>query len=167
MPGSYGFFKNEVKLHLVSILFEIDRILDVGPGYGTYANLLKPELTNIDAIEIWEPYIQKFNLHSLYKNIFIGNILDFEKVRDYDYIIMGDVLEHIDTGNAQRLLTSITNFGIKCLVAIPYQYPQGEHDGNMYETYLQPDLTNEIFLNRYPEMKILFRNNVYGYYINY
>lgn len=167
MPGSYDFFKKEVKLHLISTLSPADKILDVGPGYGTYANLLAPELTNIDAIEIWEPYITKFNLKNLYKNVFNENILEFKDIGNYKYIIMGDVLEHISVIDAQRLLDDITLRKIKCLVAIPYMYPQGSHDGNVYETHLQPELTHETFLDTYPQMKVLFKNNLYGYYINY
>ena len=46
-------------------------------------------------------------------------------------------------------------------------YPQGPYEGNVYETHLQPDITPENFLERYPELKCLFKNDYYGYYINY
>ena len=59
MPGSYNFFKKEVKEHFLKSIRIDSNILDVGPGYGTYGNLLKPEYLNISAIEIWEPYINK------------------------------------------------------------------------------------------------------------
>jgi hypothetical protein len=38
---------------------------------------------------------------------------------------------------------------------------------NVHETHLQPDLTPEIFLERYPMMKLLVGDDKYGYYINY
>lgn len=167
MPGSYHYFKNEVKEHLVSSLPSNTKFLDVGPGYGTYAVLLRPEFVNIDAVEIWEPYVEKFNLKSMYKNIYIDDIVNFKDIDQYNYIILGDVLEHISVENSQKLLQNITSLGVKCLVAVPYMYPQGEHDGNIYESHLQPDLTHELFLKRYPQMKELFRNEFYGYYINY
>lgn len=167
MPGSYDFFKKEVKSHLVAELKDRStHILDVGPGYGTYGNLLKPEFENVDAIEVWEPYVNQFNLRSIYKNVHIGNILSFDYSK-YDYLILGDVLEHISKEDAVSLLQDITNKNKRCLVAVPYLYHQGSHEGNDYETHLQPDLTHEVFLDRYKGMKCLYRNDLYGYYTNY
>jgi hypothetical protein len=166
MPGSYNFFKKEVKEHFLKNIRTDSNILDVGPGYGTYGNLLKPEYLNISAIEIWEPYINKFNLNNIYKKIYIGDICNFN-FSDFDYIILGDVLEHIEIKKAKLLLNKISELNKRCLVAIPYLYPQGEHDGNIYETHHQPDLTHELFLNRYSNMNCLFKNELYGYYINY
>ena len=51
------------------------------------------------------------------------------------------------------------------IVAVPYQYKQGIVDDNEYEIHKQDDLTNEIFLERYPFMRLLIGNDIYGYYI--
>ena len=166
MPGSYDYFKTEVRDHILKHLDKQSYILDVGPGYGTYGNLLKPEYTNIDAVEVWEPYVDMFNLKNIYKEVHISNILDFDYSK-YDYIIMGDVLEHIDLKNAQNLISDITKLEKHCIVAVPYMYPQGSHEGNDFEAHLQPDITPDNFIERYPEMKCLFKNDLYGYYINY
>ena len=166
MPGSYDYYKREIKEHLVESLDLNTKFLDVGPGYGTYGNLLKPEFTNVYAVEIWEKYINQFNLKQIYKEVYLGNILDFN-FSEYDYLIIGDVLEHIEVDSAKLLLKKIEIQNKKCLVAVPYLYPQGEHEGNIYETHHQPDLTHEIFLERYPNMKCFIRNDKYGYYINY
>lgn len=167
MPGSYHFFKKEYKEHMVSNFQTSIKILDVGPGYGTYSVLLSPEFKNIDAIEIWAPYIDQFNLHNLYNNIHLGSITHFDGMGEYEYIIMGDVLEHIAVPDAQALLKRIKDKGVKCMVAVPYTYAQGAHEGNIHETHLQPDLTHELFLERYENMHLLFNNEQYGYYINY
>jgi hypothetical protein len=166
MPGSYHYYKKEVKDHLIKTLDFNANILDVGPGYGTYGNLLKPEFINIDAVEIWEKYVDQFKLKEIYRNVYIENILNFN-FSYYDYLIIGDVLEHLDIKSSQKLLKQIYTSNKKCLVAVPYNYPQGPHEDNIYETHLQPDLTHEIFLERYSSMKELFRNDKYGYYINY
>lgn len=166
MPGSYDFFKLEVKQHLFNNIDINVNILDVGPGYGTYGNLLKPKYTKVDAIEIWEPYVNQFNLKSIYRNVFIGDICDFD-FSDYDYLILGDILEHIEIPRAIELISKINNTDKKCLVAVPYLYPQGEYAGNIFETHHQPDLTHDVFLKRYPKMNCLYRNQLYGYYINY
>lgn len=43
---------------------------------------------------------------------------------------------------------------------------QGEHEGNIHETHLQPDLTPKIMEDRYPELGLLYGSEYYGYYIN-
>ena len=90
MPYSSTAFKNEVKLHILENLDATTKILDVGPGAGTYGKLLREHFT-IDGLEIHEPYVNKFNLNDIYHNIFIGNILAFDIVK-YDYLILGDIL---------------------------------------------------------------------------
>ena len=164
MPYSYSQFKEEVKQHIFNTIPKGTKFLDVGPGCGTYAHLLREKYT-IDGLEIFEPYIDQFNLRSLYNKVIIGDILSFD-FHEYDYIIMGDILEHIPTKQAQELLTFINNHH-KCLVAVPYLFEQGEWGGNIHETHHQPDLTHEIFLERYPYMHLLFGDKNYGYYINY
>lgn len=164
MPYSSDVYKSEVFQHIKDTLLLTDKILDVGPGEGKYGRALINY--NIDAIEIYQPYIEQFNLKSIYKNVYLGNILHFDwKV--YDYIILGDVLEHISIDEAKKLIKDITNNKIKCLVAVPYMYPQGECYGNVYETHLQPDLTLNTMKERYSELNILFGADDYGYYINY
>jgi hypothetical protein len=80
---------------------------------------------------------------------------------------MGDVLEHITFVQAKNLLDKITAKDKLCLVAVPYMYEQGESEGNVHEIHHQADLTHEIFLERYPCMKLLYKDDGYGYYINY
>jgi hypothetical protein len=164
MPYSYGEFKEDVKQHFLNYIPPTTKILDVGPGQGTYSKLLSNY--NLDCIEIWEPYITQFNLQSQYNKVILGNINQFNFL-EYEYIIMGDILEHLSIEDAQNILNQINLNNQKCLVAVPYLYEQGEHEGNIYETHLQPDLTPEIIKERYPSLKLLFGDENYGYYINY
>lgn len=166
MPGSYHHFKQEVKQHLIESFSPDTKFLDVGPGYGTYGNLLKTNFKNIDAVEVWEKYIEQFKLRDIYQEVFVSDIMYFD-FNQYDYLIIGDVLEHLSVEDAQKLVADINSLNKKCLIAVPYQYPQGSHEGNHYEAHLQPDLTHEIFLERYPSMSLLYKNEQYGYYINY
>lgn len=165
MPNSYSFFKEEVKDFLINNISKNKRILDVGPGIGTYSKLIREYGYKIDCVEIYEPYITKYNLKELYDNVFVGDIINFD-ISNYDFIILGDVLEHIDTDNARKLIKTISETGKQCLVAIPYLMEQGEHEGNIHETHLQPDLTPEVMTTRYPELDVLFSNNFYGYYLS-
>jgi autotransporter strand-loop-strand O-heptosyltransferase len=163
MPYSFTYFKEEVKEWFLENVPTSKRILDVGPGIGTYSDLLRSLGYRMDAVEIYEPYIEKYGLREKYDNVFIGSIVTFD-IKDYDFIILGDVLEHIPTNYAKELIRDIVNAKKECLVAIPYEMEQGEHEGNIHETHYQPDLTHEVMGERYPELSCIYRNEYYGYY---
>ena len=163
MPYSFTYFKEEVKEWFVQNVPTSKRILDVGPGIGTYSDLLRSSGYRIDAVEIYEPYIEKYNLRDKYDNVFVGSIVTFD-INDYDFIILGDVLEHIPANYAKELIRDIVAAKKECLVAIPYEMEQGEHEGNIHETHYQPDLTHEVMAERYPDLSSIYRNEYYGYY---
>ncbi len=166
MPYSYPFFKNEVKNHICNEFSKDTKILDVGAGSGVWSDLLFSTYKNLDALEIFEPYIHEFKLRDRYRNVFTGDILKFD-FSFYDLLIMGDVLEHLHYMDAYILLQKIDSLQKSCVVAVPYLYAQGAEHGNVHETHLQPDLTPELFLKRYPMMTLLYGDSKYGYYVNY
>ena len=171
MPTSLDDHKSSLYEHIRTVVLEHlpyrYKILDVGPGTGTWGSNLQD--LNMDAIEIHEPYIKKYKLHNFYNNIFVGNILDFN-YDNYDYIILGDVIEHIHVEPAQKLIKDITSKGIKCLVSVPFLHEQGAVDGVESEIHHQPDLTPRVMKSRYPDLEVyLSTNHVkgYAYYTNY
>ena len=167
MPYSYPYFKNEFKQHLIESDFSSKtNILDVGAGSGGYSHLLKNDFPFIDALEIYPPYIDMFKLQEHYREVFIGDILTFDFSK-YDYLIMGDIVEHLYIEDAQVLISTINRKGKYCMIAVPYLFEQGEEYGNKHEIHHQSDLTHEIFMCRYPTMNLLWNDNKYGYYINY
>jgi len=166
MPFSYDYFKKEFREHLFNNFRIGIEILDVGAGCGTYGNLLKEDFSKIDAIEIFEPYRKQFKLDDIYRCVYIGDVQELNLFL-YDYLIMGDVIEHLPIDNATALLKKINDNNIYCMVAVPYKMPQGDVGGNEYERHHQDDLTHEIFIERYPMMQLLFNNEHYGYYVNY
>ena len=166
MPYSYDYFKNEFLKHLVKNFQSDLSILDIGAGCGTYGILLKRFFENIDGVEIYEPYIKQFELDKIYNNVFCIDALNVN-ILIYDYIIMGDIVEHLSINDAKTLLSRIHDADKKMMVAIPYMMPQGAVGGNDYEIHHQDDLTHSIFLERYPMMRNLFKNEHYGVYINY
>jgi len=166
MPYSYGEFKQEVKQHILTTLPKSAKILDVGPGCGTYSHLLREFGYSIDCVEVWEPYIHQFNLKQHYDNVYLSNVMDFD-IAPYDYIIMGDILEHLSSKDAIIFLKKIETNNQKCLVAVPYEYEQEEYEGNTFEIHLQPDLTPQIMKSRYSNLELLYGDEKYGYYINY
>tara|TARA_B110000503_G_scaffold143663_1_gene246780 strand:- start:3503 stop:6973 length:3471 start_codon:yes stop_codon:yes gene_type:complete len=166
MPNSYAFYKPEIKKYFENHVPTYKKILDVGPGQGTYAKLLADIGYDIDAVEAWAPYVDEFKLWDWYGVIHHADIREFDW-SEYDYIILGDILEHLTAEEGQKLITDITNAGKECLVAVPYMMAQdGEEYGNSYETHLQEDLTHDVMKTRYPQLVELYSNNLYGYYTN-
>lgn len=94
---------------------EVDhgRILDVGPGWGKYAVLLREYLndkpTRIDAVEAWVPYVDQHGLGCLYDRIWPTDVclLPDDVLASYDVVLMVDVIEHIDKAAAIELLARI------------------------------------------------------------
>jgi len=167
MPYSYSLFKEQIAEHILLWTSQNTAILDVGAGCGTYASLLNKRRPIIDGIEIHQPYVEMFNLRELYRNLFLIDVLEFKMFENYQYVIMGDVIEHLSVDNAQILLNAIHKLGLKMMVAVPYMFEQGTEYNNVNETHLQPDLTKEIFLERYDMMRFYCGDDNYGYFINY
>ena len=163
MPNSYDFFKAEIKDWIIQHVPKHKRILDVGPGVGTYSTLLRSHGYRMDAVEIFAPYIEKYDLINKYDNVFVGDICKFD-FKDYDFIILGDVLEHLHKEDAIDLYNRMYQQRKEFLVAVPWLMEQGEHEGNIYETHHQSDLTPEILKQRYPQLQPTFENAYYGYY---
>lgn len=169
MPHSYHFGKQEAIEFILKNTTIESNILDVGPGVGTYADLLNPLGYSIDCLEIYDGYVNAYDLKSKYKNVYIGDIVDFD-VSIYDFVIIGDVLEHLTIENANIVLEKCKNV----LVAVPYICPQGgvdfyyneHHLINPYEEHKQADLTPLIVLTRYPNLGLVWSNHLYGYYSN-
>ena len=93
--------------------------------------------------------------------LWMTSVFDF---KDYDFIILGDVLEHLHKEDAIDLYKRMVKQRKEFLVAVPWMMEQGEHEGNIYETHHQPDLTPEVLKKRYPKLKRAFENEYYGYY---
>lgn len=168
MPTSYPLYKDLVRNWVLNNIPLNAKILDIGAGCGTYSDLLRGYGYKMDAIEIWKPYIDKYELKKKYDVVYHKNILaiDFVILDKYDFFILGDVLEHLTVEEGQLLMLFLKQNKKKYIVAVPYQMEQGEYEGNTHETHLQPDLTPDIMKQRYPDLELLYGNNYYGYYIN-
>ena len=164
MPTSFFLFKDEIQQWFLKNVPTSKRILDVGPGVGTYSHLLYSLGYRMDAVEIYEPYVEKYNLRKLYDNVYVDDIMKFD-YSDYDFIILGDVLEHLERTDAIKLILTINMKNKQCLVAVPYLMEQGESEDNIHETHLQADLTPTVMSLAYSELELLYDSEYYGYYI--
>lgn len=97
-----------------------ERILDVGPGWGKAATLLREYLNTkpeqIDAIELHDPYVEAHRLHALYDEVLVGDVcdLDDDELARYDLVLMVDVIEHIEKERAVELLQRIPGRVVIC-----------------------------------------------------
>lgn len=163
MARSYEYYKEDVRNYLIDNFKKDIRILDVGAGEGTYYDLLHQYFNNIDGVEIFRPNIENYHLEDKYSNVYNVDICDF-KYEYYDVIIFGDVIEHLEIKEAQKVLKYAYNRCKEMIVAVPYCYEQGIEEDNVYEIHKQADLTKENMLERYPELELLYGNEIYGYY---
>lgn len=163
MATSYKFGKEEVKDYLKSKFSGHESILDVGAGEGTYYELLKDYFFDMKAVEVFKPNIDIYNLKGKYREVYNEDIKNF-KYDFYDIIIFGDVIEHLEIKEAQRVLKYAYKRCKEMIVAVPYMYEQGEVEGNVYEIHKQADLTKENVLERYPMLEYLCGNEYYGYF---
>ena len=161
MPSSWTGFKSNIQDWIINNVPTNKRVLDVGPGVGTYSDLLRHKGYQIDAVEIFRPYIEKYELIEKYDNVYCDDIVKFD-ISDYDFIILGDVLEHLPAERAKELVDKIIKLGKECLVAVPYMMEQGEYQGNIHETHYQPDLTFDIMKERYPKLELPQNWHFYG-----
>lgn len=149
--ASYDIGKDEVCKWIRENYPEDASVLDVGACDGKWKWMLH-EYSNMDAVEAWEPNCLR--IQDKYRRVFHKDIAQFE-YDQYDLIIFGDVIEHMDVPTAQRVLAYASGRCKDMIVAVPYLYEQGPIYGNPWEVHKQPDLTAEIFAERYPGLEVL------------
>lgn len=171
MPSSTEAGKPMIKKIINAMIDSSDfRILDVGCGKGTYGKLIEKPCKKValDAVD----YSQKFGLLNIYDRFVVADVKNQEAVESLGYfnlVIMGDVLEHLTFSEARETLDFLEEMSEAIIVAVPYLYPQ---DGgkNHWETHKQPELTRNLFLERYPEFTLIKEYThkgmpFYGYFI--
>lgn len=165
MPGSYTLFDKDIRAYVEREFPEKNKtvILDVGAGYGKYRELLF-DFPHMDAVEVWEPYIEEFSLADKYGRIYLNDVRELpeELFNGYSLVILGDVLEHMTTEEAQSLIDRCVSTNV--LIAVPYHYHQHPVLGNPFEEHKQDDLSHEVFCERYPGFTTILRNEYYGIY---
>jgi len=120
------------------------KILDIGCGSGTYAKMFPN--SEFTGIEIWDPYVERFELNKLYENLHIedANNVDYETLGSFDIAVLGDVLEHMEEIKAKDLFNKISKVADTVIVSIPIgNYPQDAYDGNPYEEHITNNWTPE------------------------
>ncbi len=140
MPYSSFVFDNAIAEAIR--LVKPKTFLDVGAGAGKYGAMVKrisPGAKTI-AIELEKDYIEKFNLRSVYSDVWTMSATDiiqpkyFDEV--FDVVMLGDVLEHLKKSCGIDL---INFFVYRCrwmVIEFPDRYLQNSVDGYAAEAHI-------------------------------
>jgi hypothetical protein len=127
-------------------------VLDVGAGQGTYLNLIREGLESsivVSAVEVWQPYIDQFNLINRYDHLFAMDVRDMTDF-NYDLVILGDILEHMSESEAVSLWEKISKQAKYAIISIPIiHYHQDAINGNPYEVHVEEDWTIDKVLEKF------------------
>ena len=166
MPGS-SIEGKELSMQWIRIL-KPETILDVGAGMGWYEDFIKRNKINykkLDAIEVWEPYIEKYNLKARYDNVFNIDAREWNNWK-YDLIILGDILEHMTKEEAIKLWDNISKQARFAIISIPIvHYPQGHENGNPYEEHIKDDWSSKEVLESFKNITTHKEFDVVGIYL--
>jgi len=132
-------------------------VLDIGPGAGTWRNWYPHG--SWTGVEIWEPYVERFNLRATYDHIIIGDAQTVDLGGLYDLAIMGDVLEH--TADPLALYERVRAVSRNVIVQVPVGYwPQGEEEGNPYEVHVSTLYSEDV--QNWPGVKFFYEKDDIG-----
>lgn len=163
------FRKSQVDPHHVPVR----RILDVGAGAGAYGKLIREcwdeanKISNIEydvalegslqleAVEIFEPYVERFKLKEIYDEIHINSVRNILYTGLYDLVIFGDVLEHMNKEEAIEVWDTLKRSSKFLYLSMPCKIPEkpwsvgydqdpSEGDENKYELHQYDWTYNEI-----------------------
>jgi 2-polyprenyl-3-methyl-5-hydroxy-6-metoxy-1,4-benzoquinol methylase len=127
-------------------------VLDVGAGQGVYLDLIRQGLGNgvtVNAVEVWQPYIDQFDLENRYDKLFAMDVRDLTNFA-YDLVILGDVLEHMSENSAVELWDRISQQARHAIISIPIiHYHQDAINGNPYEVHVEEDWNTERVLKTF------------------
>ena len=138
MPYSIPIFDNMIREQLIKK--NPRSILDIGAGAGKYGKLLREALPNckIDAVEATESYIDRFDLKSIYNNVYnltIEEYLDKHPKNQYDIVSIGDMLEHLYRSRVVDYLDFLTYRTGWIMCIWPTNLPQDDWEGNGFECH--------------------------------
>lgn len=142
-------------------------LLDIGAGSGTYGKLFAEHFPHAYTIgvEIWQPYLARFDLPKLYDWVIHDDVRAIE-MPETDVIILGDVLEHMESHEAEMVWDQARRAARKAVyLSIPIiHYPQEPVYGNPYEEHVVDDYTHASVLCSFPGITSWWTGEIVGCY---
>jgi glycosyltransferase involved in cell wall biosynthesis len=146
MPFSSHSGKDFIK----SLDLNAKTVLDVGAGCGTYRNMFPTLGKHWTALEVWQPYVDKYNLRNKYDVVIVEDLRTWQPKQKYDICFCGDILEHMTEKEAVQVLNKLREIATTVIISIPIgYYPQDEYEGNPYEIHVEDHWTHERFLKSF------------------
>lgn len=145
---------------------KIQSIIDIGAGSGTYYNALSKTKYKgtIDAVEVWEPYVNEFSLKKKYRKLWIEDVRTFD-LFNHDLVIFGDVLEHMAVDEALDVWDRASKYCSYAVISIPIiHYHQDAINGNPYEEHIKEDWTHQEVIDTFPHIVDSWQGDIVGAY---
>ncbi|WP_420316471.1 class I SAM-dependent methyltransferase [Ekhidna sp.] len=107
--------------------------LEIGGGHGLYlkeAMNMLPEVTRFDMVDISESSLAlaKGIINNERPNFYHKNVFDFDEKIKYDFITIGEVLEHVeDPLSLMKKIASLMNPSSVCFMTTPINAPMIDH----------------------------------------
>ena len=112
-------------------------VLDIGAGVGTYSLMGRMPSQHWTALEVFEPYVEMFNLENKYNEVIVEDARTHE-YKDYDLIIAADMIEHMEKEDAKTLIKKLIEHSKTLLICFPVIH-HDQHagaEGNDFETHV-------------------------------
>ena len=137
MPYSAGRDQKQQALGRFShpdTMARIRGVVDLGAGAGVWRRLARPlPIGQVPwvAIEVYRPYVKRFNLRKVYDHVRVRSLTSL-KYAGYagNVFIFGDVLEHLERADAVRVLRRASSVGT-VVVMMPFLPSTSEHQGGI------------------------------------
>jgi 2-polyprenyl-3-methyl-5-hydroxy-6-metoxy-1,4-benzoquinol methylase len=124
-----SFFTQNIKKHIP----KKNKYLEIGGGHGLYMNeaiKLIPEMAQFDLVDISQSSLDlaKGIIDNDKVNYYLKNIFDYYSDERYDFITMGEVLEHLEDPLSilKKIKEFLTDDGV-CFLSTPINCPMIDH----------------------------------------
>ncbi len=153
----YSSFIFDKSIEEIIRLLKPETILDLGAGAGKYGELarkINPSI-KLTAVEIEQDYVKKFNLSSIYDEVWNISVTDLINPKYYDsafdVVMIGDIIEHLKKSDGIDLLNFLIYRCRWIILEFPYRYLQNSVDGYHSEAHISVWTKNDfISLERTP-----------------
>lgn len=131
MPYSFDVLRDDAAEHFNRVAPRT--CLDVGAGAGVWQSVYPAAAWT--AVEIHEPYVERFGLLDRYSRVIVGDARHVDLGGPYDVAVLGDVLEHVP--DPVGLYQRVRKVARRVIVQVPIgEWPQGESEGNPHEAHV-------------------------------